>query len=277
MKVRKAVIPVAGFGTRMLPVTKSIPKEMLPLVDKPLIHFIVEECVTAGITDIILVDHSLKTAVGNYFDTHYELEDKLKKKNKIKELEEAQLSIPNKITLASVRQGEAKGLGHAVLTAKALVGNEPFVVLLPDDIIEELELSAKKNNLRRMVENFESNNTSQILVERVPDELVNQYGIVGLEEGSLSIENILEKPDVNEAPSNLAVVGRYVFSPGIWSFLENQKPGKAGEIQLTDSIQALLGVEQVDAFELQGKRWDCGSKQGYVDTFIHYAKKRGYV
>ena len=277
MKVRKAVIPVAGFGTRMLPVTKSIPKEMLPLVDKPLIHFIVEECVAAGITNIILVDHSLKTAVGNYFDVNYELEDKLMKKNKLKELEEAQLLIPKKITLASVRQGEAKGLGHAILTARALVGDEPFAVLLPDDIIEELELNVVKNNLLQMVENFEQSDCSQILVERVGDEFVNQYGIVDVKNNNNAILGIIEKPSIEDAPSNLAVVGRYVLSPTIWKYLEKQKPGKGGEIQLTDSIQSLLDVEKVNAFELQGKRWDCGSKQGYVDTFTHYAKKRGFL
>lgn len=278
MKVRKAIIPVAGFGTRMLPVTKSIPKEMLPLVDKPMIHYIVDECVQAGITNIILVDHSLKTAVGNYFDVNYELEDKLRKKFKIELLNEAQLDIPQKVTLASVRQGEAKGLGHAILCARNLIGDEPFAILLPDVLIEDTDQNSTKSTMERMVEAYNSQANSQILVETVPDEAVHLYGIVRLSnDGKKIIEEVVEKPKLQDAPSRLAVSGRYVLSPKIWKFLENQGPGHGGEIQLTDSIQSLLKEEQVTAFELLGKRWDCGSKQGYVDTFIHYAKKRGFV
>ena len=274
MKVRKAIIPVAGLGTRMLPVTKSIPKEMLPLVDKPIIHYIVEECVSAGITDIFLVDHSLKTAVGNYFDTNYELEDKLNKQDKMDLLEKVQLMIPKRITLASVRQGEAKGLGHAILCARDLVGDEPFVIVLPDVLIEAL---GSECNLGVMIENYESSQVSQIMVEEVSDELVDQYGIVGLQKNKSSIKSVIEKPLLKNAPSNLAIVGRYVLSPKIWNLLETVKPDHRGEIQLTDAIQMLLEKEECRAHKLTGNSWDCGTKQGYVNAFVHYAKVRNFL
>ncbi|MDP2562096.1 UTP--glucose-1-phosphate uridylyltransferase GalU [Psychrobium sp. 1_MG-2023] len=275
-KITKAVIPVAGLGTRMLPATKAIPKEMLPIVDKPLIQYIVNECVAAGIKEIVLVTHSSKNAIENHFDKSFELETTLEKRVKRQILEEVQAICPKGVTIMHVRQGEAKGLGHAVLKARPIVGNEPFVVVLPDVILDEYQANLKKENLTTMLQRFEQNQASQVMVEPVPHEQVSNYGVVdcdGLQLSpgqSIAMSAIVEKPAVEEAPSNLAVVGRYVLSAQIWDLLEFTPPGAGDEIQLTDAIASLMKVEAVEAFHMTGKSHDCGSKLGYMNACVEY-------
>ncbi|TQV77038.1 UTP--glucose-1-phosphate uridylyltransferase GalU [Aliikangiella marina] len=275
-KAVKAVIPVAGLGTRMLPATKAIPKEMLPIVDKPLIQYIVNECIDAGITDIVLVTHSSKNAIENHFDKSFELETTLEKRVKRQLLDEIQAICPKKVTIMHVRQGEAKGLGHAVLKARPLVGDSPFVVVLPDVLIDDVESDLKTENLAAMLSRYNDNGKSQIMVEPVPQEQVSNYGVVdcagvNLQPGeSVKMNAIVEKPLVEEAPSNLAVVGRYVLSNRIWDLLDFTPPGAGGEIQLTDAIAALMKVEDVEAFHMTGKSHDCGSKIGYMSAFVEY-------
>jgi UTP--glucose-1-phosphate uridylyltransferase len=278
-KVTKAVIPVAGLGTRMLPSTKAIPKEMLPLVDKPLIQYVVNECAAAGITEIILVTHSSKNAIENHFDTSFELESTLETRVKRQLLEEVRAITPEGVTITSVRQGQAKGLGHAVLCALPLVGEEPFAVVLPDVLIDEYQSDLKTENLAKMIKLYESSNASQIMVEAVPQELVSSYGVVDLQGADVApgdnkpMEAIVEKPKQEEAPSNLAVVGRYILSENIWGLLRLTPPGAGDEIQLTDAIASLIQQEQVDAFYMTGKSHDCGSKLGYMKAFVEYGLK----
>ena len=275
-RIKKAVIPVAGLGTRMLPATKAIPKEMLPIVDKPLIQYIVNECISAGIKEIVLVTHSSKNAVENHFDKSFELETTLEKRVKRQLLDEIKSICPKDVTIIQVRQGEAKGLGHAVLKARPIVGNEPFAVILPDVILDEASADLKYENLAAMLKRFDENGTSQIMVEPVPMELVSNYGVVDctshvIEPGeSKAIATVVEKPSVGEAPSNLAVVGRYVLSAQIWDLLEFTPPGAGNEIQLTDAIASLMKVETVEAFHMKGKSHDCGSKLGYMNAFVEY-------
>ena len=275
-KVTKAVIPVAGLGTRMLPATKAIPKEMLPLVDKPLIQYVVNECAAAGITEIVLVTHSSKNAIENHFDTSFELESTLETRVKRQLLEEVRAITPEGVTITSVRQGQAKGLGHAVLCARPLIGDEPFAVVLPDVLVDEYESNLKEENLAMMIKLYESSSVSQIMVEAVPQELVSNYGVVDLQgaeitpNGNKPMEVIVEKPKQEEAPSNLAVVGRYVLSEKIWELLKLTPPGAGDEIQLTDAIASLIELEQVDAFYMTGKSHDCGSKLGYMQAFVEY-------
>lgn len=276
-QVKKAVIPVAGLGTRMLPATKAIPKEMLPVVDKPLIQYVVQECVAAGIKEIILVTHASKNSIENHFDTSFELEATLETRVKRQLLEEVQSIIPKDVTIMHVRQGVAQGLGHAILCARPMVGDAPFAVVLPDVIIDDAACNPKKENLAEMVARFNTSRVSQIMVEQVPDEETYKYGIVDLEGVELSptesakIHGMVEKPPVDEAPSNLAVVGRYVLSGKIWDLLELTPPGAGGEIQLTDGIASLMGLEQVDAYYMKGKSHDCGSKIGYMKANVEYA------
>jgi len=275
-KVTKAVIPVAGLGTRMLPATKAIPKEMLPLVDKPLIQYVVNECAAAGITEIILVTHSSKNAIENHFDTSFELESTLETRVKRQLLDEVRAITPEGVTLTSVRQGQAKGLGHAVLCARPLIGDEPFAVVLPDVLIDEYESDLKTENLAKMIKLYESSKVSQIMVEAVQQELVSSYGVVDLQGADVApgdnkpMEAIVEKPKQEEAPSNLAVVGRYILSENIWGLLKLTPPGAGDEIQLTDAIATLIEQEQVDAFYMTGKSHDCGSKLGYMKAFVEY-------
>ncbi|MGB0496322.1 MAG: UTP--glucose-1-phosphate uridylyltransferase GalU [Kangiellaceae bacterium] len=275
-KITKAVIPVAGFGTRMLPASKAIPKEMLPIVDKPLIQYIVEECVAAGITEIVLVTHSSKAAIENHFDKTFELETSLENKRKQELLEAVKRTRPDHVTILPVRQGEAKGLGHAVAKAFPIVGDNPFVVILPDVLIDNHECDLKIDNLSAMVKRFNQTSASQIMVEPVPDSLVSSYGVVDCEGveiaqgGSAKMSRVVEKPKLEEAPSNLAVVGRYVLSHRIWELLENTQPGAGGEIQLTDAIDELMNLETVEAFNMTGKSHDCGSKLGYMKAFVEY-------
>nr|WP_086938032.1 UTP--glucose-1-phosphate uridylyltransferase GalU [Thaumasiovibrio occultus] len=276
-KIRKAVIPVAGLGTRMLPATKAIPKEMLPLVDKPLIQYIVNECVAAGIKEIVLVTHSSKNAIENHFDTSYELESTLEKRVKRQLLEEIQTICPKDVTIMHVRQGQAKGLGHAVLCAKPLVGEEPFAVVLPDVILDEYTADQSKENLAAMIQKFEATGESQIMVEPVAMEDVSKYGVADCKGATLvagescQMVGMVEKPKVQDAPSNLAVVGRYVLSKSIWEKLLVTPLGAGDEIQLTDAIAMLMEDEVVNAFHMTGKSHDCGDKLGYVKAFVEYA------
>ncbi|KHS77073.1 UTP--glucose-1-phosphate uridylyltransferase [Pectobacterium brasiliense] len=273
-KVKKAVIPVAGLGTRMLPATKAIPKEMLPLVDKPLIQYVVNECIAAGINEIILVTHSSKNSIENHFDTSFELEAILEKRVKRQLLEEIQSICPKHVTIMQVRQGLAKGLGHAVLCAHPLVRDEPVAVILPDVIIDEYESDLTKDNLSEMLQRFSTTGRSQIMVE--PVENVSSYGVVDckgveLKAGdSAPMVGVVEKPKASEAPSNLAVVGRYVLSADIWSLLEKTPPGAGNEIQLTDAIAMLMEKETVEAYHLKGVSHDCGNKLGYMQAFVEY-------
>lgn len=276
-KVRKAVIPVAGLGTRMLPATKAIPKEMLPIVDKPMIQYIVNECIAAGITEIVLVTHSSKNAIENHFDTSYELESTLEKRVKRSLLDEVRSICPSHVTIMHVRQGIAKGLGHAVLCAKPLIGEKPFAVVLPDVLIDEASSDLTQENMAEMLRLYDENDVSQIMVEPVPMALVNNYGVADvnghtLEAGSsLKMTKVVEKPAIDEAPSNLAVVGRYVLSPAIWRLLEQTPAGAGDEIQLTDAIAMLMKKETVNAFHMTGKSHDCGSKLGYMMANVEYA------
>ncbi|MBD2815543.1 UTP--glucose-1-phosphate uridylyltransferase GalU [Xenorhabdus sp. Flor] len=278
-KVKKAVIPVAGLGTRMLPATKAIPKEMLPLVDKPLIQYVVNECIKAGINEIILVTHSSKNSIENHFDTSFELEAILEKRVKRQLLDEIQSICPNHVTIMQTRQGIAKGLGHAVLCAKPLIGDEPFAVILPDVILDEYSTDLSKYNLSEMLSRFNDSGTSQILVEPVPVENVSDYGIVdcfgeNLQPGdSKPIARVVEKPKPEEAPSNLSIVGRYVLSEKIWPLLAKTAPGAGDEIQLTDAIAMLMEKEPVEAYHLKGRSHDCGNKLGYMQAFVEYGMK----
>ncbi|PHM66968.1 UTP--glucose-1-phosphate uridylyltransferase subunit GalU [Xenorhabdus stockiae] len=278
-KVKKAVIPVAGLGTRMLPATKAIPKEMLPLVDKPLIQYVVNECIKAGINEIILVTHSSKNSIENHFDTSFELEAILERRVKRQLLEEVQSICPNHVTIMQTRQGIAKGLGHAVLCAKPLIGDEPFAVILPDVILDEYSTDLSKYNLSEMLSRFNENGASQILVEPVPYESVSDYGIVdcfgeNLQPGdSKPIARVVEKPKPEEAPSNLSIVGRYVLSEKIWPLLAKTAPGAGDEIQLTDAIAMLMEKEPVEAYHLKGRSHDCGNKLGYMQAFVEYGMK----
>lgn len=272
----KAIIPVAGLGTRMLPATKAIPKEMLTLVDKPLIQYVVNECVAAGMKEIVLVTHSSKNAIENHFDTSFELETMLEKRVKRQLLDEVRSICPKNVTIMHVRQGNAKGLGHAVLCGRPLVGNEPFAVILPDVLLADFSADQKRENLAAMVKRFEETQTSQIMVAPVAEKEVSSYGIVDcggadLKGGkSTKIHSIVEKPSLDKAPSNLAVVGRYVFSAAIWDLLEKTPIGVGDEIQLTDAIDMLIEKEVVEAFHMTGKSFDCGDKIGYMQAFVEY-------
>jgi len=275
--VKKAVIPVAGLGTRMLPATKAIPKEMLPIVDKPLIQYVVTECVVAGIKDIVLVTHASKNSIENHFDTSFELEATLEKRVKRQLLDEVQAICPPDVTIMHIRQGHAKGLGHAIRCAQPLIGNSPFAVVLPDVIIDDAASDLKNDNLAKMLQRFEQTQNSQIMVEQVAQEDVSKFGIVdiaGVELGAgefARISQMVEKPGKDEAPSDLAIVGRYVLSAEIWDQLDSTPPGAGDEIQLTDAIVSLMKFQQVEAYSMVGKSHDCGSKLGYMKANLEYA------
>ena len=275
--VTKVVIPVAGLGTRMLPATKAIPKEMLPLVDRPLIQYIVEECAAAGLTDIVLVTHSSKAAIENHFDSNYELEDMLEKRAKDQLLAEVRAICPPGVTVMAVRQDVAKGLGHAVLCAQPVIGEQAFAVVLPDVLVDAASCDLKRDNLAEMVANFTATGAAQVMVEKVPAELVNQYGVADIAGVQLApgeqapIKQLVEKPPVAEAPSDLAVVGRYVFPAGLWPLLEQTPVGAGNEIQLTDAMAMLLQEQPVHAYYMKGKSHDCGNKLGYAQAFVEHA------
>ncbi|WP_449355090.1 UTP--glucose-1-phosphate uridylyltransferase GalU [Virgibacillus natechei] len=274
MKVRKAIIPAAGLGTRFLPATKAQPKEMLPIVDKPTIQYIVEEAVASGIEDIIIISGRGKRAIEDHFDVSYELEEKLSQKGKTEQLEMVQ-SISDLANIHYIRQKEPKGLGHAIACAHSFVGSEPFAVLLGDDIVE-----ADEPCLNQLIEAYNVHQSSIIGVHDVPMEDVSKYGIIKPLEGQnygpsiRAIDSLVEKPDKQNAPSNLAIMGRYVLSPEVFDILENQEPGKGGEIQLTDSIEKLNKQEQVLAYNFTGQRYDIGGKLGFVQATIDFALNR---
>jgi UTP--glucose-1-phosphate uridylyltransferase len=271
-KIRKAVFPVAGLGTRFLPATKANPKEMLPIVDKPLIQYAAEEAERAGVEELIFVTSSSKRAIEDHFDKNYELESELEKKGKDEMLEIVRNVVPPNITCVYVRQSEALGLGHAVLCAKPVVGNEPFAVILADDLI----YTGEKCVLGQMISVFDDHDCSILGVEEVPHDETDKYGIVDPEESDgriTHVRNIVEKPAPADARSNLAVVGRYILTPAIFSYLENIPRGAGGEIQLTDAIEKLLHDEQVLAYRFEGRRYDCGSKLGYLQATVEYALK----
>ncbi|MET0718995.1 MAG: UTP--glucose-1-phosphate uridylyltransferase GalU [Pseudoxanthomonas sp.] len=269
-RIRKAVFPVAGLGTRFLPATKTVPKEMLPIIDKPLIQYAVDEAVEAGCDTLIFVTNRYKHAVADYFDKAYELEQKLERAGKLEQLELVRNVLPSHVRAVFVTQAEALGLGHAVLCAKPIVGDEPFAVLLPDDLIWNRGPGA----LKQMADAAEASGASVIAVQDVPREQTGSYGIVATEAFSgreSRISAIVEKPDPDNSPSTLAVVGRYVLSPRIFDLLESTTPGTGGEIQLTDAIAALLAEQRVHAYRFRGTRFDCGTHIGLIEATIRYA------
>lgn len=271
-KIRKAVFPVAGLGTRFLPATKAMPKEMLPIVDKPLIQYAVEEAVEAGIDQMIFVTGRNKRAIPDHFDKAYELEAELEAKGKDKLLQLVRDIVPPHVSCIYIRQSEALGLGHAVLCAKPVVGDEPFSVILADDLID----NHNHGCVKQMVQSYEKNHASILAVQQVEQNETDKYGIVSLKnkndnEGFIS--GIVEKPSPADAPSTLAVVGRYILNPRIFDFLETTQKGAGGEIQLTDAIADLLSEEQVYAYEFEGIRYDCGSKLGYLQANIELGMK----
>ena len=269
--IKKVILPVAGLGTRFLPATKSIPKEMLTVVDKPLIQYIVEEAAEAGITEIILVTHSSKSAIENHFDKNYELEIELEARGKQDRLALIDNILPKGVSVISVRQPEALGLGHAILCAKSVLNdNEPFAVMLPDVLMHH----AQKGCLAQMVASFSDHGHSMVALEEVADADVEKYGIAAIKEGEqgLEVTALVEKPSVAEAPSNLSVVGRYIFTPKLMSLLEDTQPGAGGEIQLTDAMDELLKTEKMFGFEFKnGQSYDCGDKLGYLKANVEYA------
>jgi len=272
VKVTKAVFPVAGMGTRFLPATKANPKEMLPIVDKPLIQYAVEEAIAAGITEMIFVTSSAKRAIEDHFDKNYEMEAELEKKGKKKLLDLLRSVVPQGISCVYIRQPEALGLGHAVLCAKPLVKDEPFAVILADDLID----GANGGVMAQMTALYESEQCSLLGVEEVAAADTDKYGIVkahAVGERLSQVERIVEKPKPADAPSTLAVVGRYILTPRIFELLETTERGAGGEIQLTDAIAALLQEERVLAYRFEGKRYDCGSKLGYLEATVEYALK----
>jgi len=272
LKIRKAIIPAAGLGTRFLPATKAQPKEMLPIVDKPAIQYIVEEAIHSGIEDIIIVTGRNKRAIEDHFDKSAELEQMLQEKDSLRLLDMVQ-SVSNLADVHYIRQKEPLGLGHAIYCARKFIGNEPFAVLLGDDIIE-----SEPPCLKSMIDLYNETQTSVIAVQTVPWEDVSKYGIVspaGEDRGYNRIVDLIEKPEASQAPSNMAVIGRYIIQPEIFDILEHAAPGRGGEIQLTDALRILNQSSQMVAYPIQGKRYDVGDKLGYIEATIELALKRG--
>ena len=270
-RIRKAVFPVAGLGTRFLPATKTVPKEMMPIVDKPLIQYAVDEAIEAGCDTLVFVTNRYKHAVADYFDKAYELEQKLEKAGKQEQLALIRNILPPHVRAVFVTQAEALGLGHAVLCAKPVVGDEPFAVMLPDDLIWNRQGDGA---LKQMADLAEREGGSVVAVEDVPREITGSYGIVdapSFDGRSGLVKSMVEKPAPADAPSTLAVVGRYVLDSRIFDLLEQTRPGKGGEIQLTDAIQQLLGEQPVHAYRFQGTRFDCGSHLGLIEATIRFA------
>jgi UTP--glucose-1-phosphate uridylyltransferase len=271
MKIRKAIIPAAGLGTRFLPATKAMPKEMLPIVDKPTIQYIVEEAVESGIEDIIIVTGKGKRAIEDHFDHSFELEQNLIEKGKLDLLNEVQKSS-KMVDIHYIRQKEARGLGHAVWCARKFIGNEPFAVLLGDDIVK-----AEKPCLKQMIEQYERYKSSIIGVQRVSEDEVSRYGIVDgkvIHDRLYNVNSLVEKPKKEDAPSNIAIMGRYILSPKIFEILKDQKPGANDEIQLTDAIAELNRDEAVYAYDFEGVRYDIGEKLGFIKTTLEFALQR---
>ncbi|MDH5326645.1 MAG: UTP--glucose-1-phosphate uridylyltransferase GalU [Gammaproteobacteria bacterium] len=270
--IRKAVFPVAGLGTRFLPATKANPKEMLPIVDKPLIQYAAEEAIAAGIRELIFVTSSSKRAIEDHFDKNYELESELEKKQKTQLLEIVRNVVPENVSCVYVRQPEALGLGHAVLCAKHVVGDAPFAVILADDLID----GGDNGCMTQMVSQFQKHRCSILGIQQVDKDETDKYGIIktdSMETGIGVVEKIVEKPNPADAPSNLAVVGRYILTPRIFELLTKTQRGAGGEIQLTDAIAALLQEESVMGYRFSGTRYDCGSKIGYLQATVEYALK----
>ncbi len=266
-KVRKAIIPAAGLGTRFLPATKAMPKEMLPIVDKPTIQYIVEEAIASGIEDIIIVTGKGKRAIEDHFDHAFELEENLRQKGKFDLLEKVKAT--SSVEIHYIRQKEPKGLGHAVLCAKKFIGDEPFAVLLGDDIVQ-----AETPCLRQLMDEYEEIGASVIGVQHVPEDETNRYGIIDPieQEGRrYKVDRFVEKPAIGTAPSDLAIMGRYILTPEIFTFLEKQEAGAGGEIQLTDAIQQLNQIQRVFAYDFEGKRYDVGEKLGFITTSLEFA------
>jgi len=268
-KIRKAIIPAAGLGTRFLPATKAMPKEMLPIVDRPTIQYIIEEAIESGIEDIIIVTGKGKRAIEDHFDFASELEENLRSKEKFDLLEKVQ--APSKVDIHYIRQKEPKGLGHAVWCARKFIGDEPFAVLLGDDIVE-----AETPCVKQLMDQYEETHSSVIGVQHVPDKDTSRYGIIDPIENTdrlYRVGNFVEKPPAGTAPSNLAIMGRYVLTPEIFPILEEGNVGAGGEIQLTDAIQKLNEIQQVYAYDFQGKRYDVGEKIGFIQTTVEFALK----
>jgi UTP--glucose-1-phosphate uridylyltransferase len=269
-QITKAVFPAAGLGTRFLPATKASPKEMLPLVDKPLIQYVVEEAVSSGIEEVVLVTGRGKRAIEDHFDVAFELEEELKAKGKHKILSEVQ-RIANMVTFCYIRQKKAMGLGHAVLTAKRVVGTDPFAVLLGDDIID-----AEVPALRQMMNVFARYPSTILAIQKVPRSQTKQYGIIDgrkIENGVYLVKDLVEKPLPEDAPSNLAIIGRYILTPEIFPALEHTRPGKGGEIQLTDGLKMLMAKQPIYAYEFQGTRYDAGDKLGFLKATVEFGLK----
>lgn len=270
--LRKVVIPVAGLGTRVLPASKAIPKEMLPVVDKPVIQHVIEEAVAAGLTDIILVTRSGKSSIEDHFDVHYELEAELERKGKDKLLESVRDIVPGNVSITSVRQHRALGLGHAVLCAASIVGDEDFAVMLPDMLIHNRHQA--ETDMAMMVRRYQETGNGQIMVEPVPMEQVERYGVVDCsgnnpEPGlSADISRMVEKPPMAEAPSNLSINGRYILPAKVLTLLKGTQPGAGGEIQLTDAMAEYLEHGKLQAFNMQGTTYDCGNKVGYLQANV---------
>ena len=284
-QVTHAVIPVAGFGTRMLPLSKSVPKELLPLGNRPAIHYVIEEAIAAGIKHIVLVGHAQKSAIENYFDVNAELDNQLRAKGK-DELADSLNWLPEDVSVSMIRQGKPLGLGHAVLKARPIVGDNPFAVLLPDVVLNPYTTDMSIDNLSYMMRAFADSQHSQILVSAVADEDVHKYGIAKLEDAqqlaqltddknaNFAVAGFVEKPSLGQAPSNLAVVGRYVFTPTIFDYLAETKPSVGGEIQLTDAIDALISTQGVDVTTMLGDSFDAGDMTSYMQAFIYFAQKQ---
>lgn len=270
MKVRKAVIPAAGLGTRFLPATKAMPKEILPIVDKPTIQYIVEEAVASGIEDILIVTGKGKRAIEDHFDSVPELENNLREKNKLELLHLVEETT--NINLHFIRQSKPKGLGDAILQAKGFVGNEPFIVMLGDDIVQ-----SKTPCSKQLIDQYQKTHSSVIGVQHVPHDETYRYGIIDplneYSKGLYNVKGFVEKPDPDKAPSDLAILGRYLLTPQIFDFLETQEPGAGGEIQLTDAINRLNEIQRVFAYDFEGQRFDVGDKFGFIKTTMEFALK----
>ena len=271
-KVRKAVIPAAGLGTRFLPATKAQPKEMLPIVDKPTLQYIIEEAVASGIEEILIITGRNKKSIEDHFDRSVELEMELEKSGK-EEMLKMVREISDMVNIHFIRQKEPRGLGHAILCAKTFVGNEPFAVLLGDDVV----YNDNKPCLKQLIDCYEEYKTSVLGVQTVEPQDVNKYGIVGglhIEDRVYKVKNLIEKPAVEEAPSNVAILGRYIITPKIFEILENTKPGKGNEIQLTDALLELIKHEAMYAYDFEGRRYDVGDKLGFLQATVEFALKR---
>ena len=271
MKVKKAIIPAAGLGTRFLPATKAQPKEMLPIVDKPTIQYIIEEAIESGIEEILVITGRNKKCIEDHFDKSIELELELEKSGK-SDLLELVRDISDMVDIHYIRQKEPKGLGHAIHCAKTFVGNEPFAVLLGDDLVD-----STKPCLKQLIECYNEYNTTILGVQTVPEESVYKYGIVNgihIEDRVYKVKDLVEKPSIEEAPSNIAILGRYIITPEIFNILENTKPGKGGEIQLTDALKTLISQEAMYAYNFEGKRYDVGDKLGFLQATIEFALKK---